>query len=469
MVETQGPVAEKLPTEAKDFDLEDGSPSSISNGDRISVAKPAQTAPHLIPAEKMSQLLLSEGPLAIRFITKALSSQIDGFKDLSASKQRRLIMSALEAGDRENAVIFAKIGWGQWSARKVDASEFEKEREVTNVANSKVKDLVSQERRRSSNNGANIKKVSSSLKRELGIQDRSMFLDENAVASEDEDEDSGPPGHEARNDFYDDHELNEHQTLPYDHIKRRKSSVVYADSTPDDPEQELISHAIRPMLKNYSHRRSSSKLRSPSISQRTSFRAANGSSEFLSETSRRRLSSTTDDHINRNMIDFQLGAQKHQEVLGKTSRGREPRASFSKESSIRSTLSSHPAHTTSAIPISNTVKTESAVYQGSADKLSSLSPQQKSHLDHSDTDEEDWERIGAESLRNSRAASLIRSPNMVAASNFQADQLPSHLSLSPPALEPRSNKEESPKRESPKRDPPADTQDAAFLLMSLKS
>ena len=143
--------------------------------------------------------------------------------------------------------------------------------------------------------------------------------------------------------------------------------------------------------------------------------------------------------------------------------------SFSKESSIRSTLSSHPAHTTSAIPISNTVKTESAVYQGSADKLSSLSPQQKSHLDHSDTDEEDWERIGAESLRNSRAASLIRSPNMVAASNFQADQLPSHLSLSPPALEPRSNKEESPKRESPKRDPPADTQDAAFLLMSLKS
>ena len=55
----------------------------------------AQQAAQQVTPEKLSQLLLDKGPLAIRFITKALSQEIPKFADLSASKQRRLIMLSL--------------------------------------------------------------------------------------------------------------------------------------------------------------------------------------------------------------------------------------------------------------------------------------------------------------------------------------------------------------------------------------
>lgn len=434
------------------------SPPRENNGH---VAKPTALSPQAVPPEKMSQLLLAEGPLAIRFITKALCKEVDGFKHLSASKQRRLIMGALEAGDRDNSVIFAKIGWGQWSARKVGERDFEKEREATNIANSKIKDLVSQERRRSSNGGAGVKKPSAPVKREFEVHERPVFLDENAVASEDEDDDNGPS---TRDEFYDENDLNENPTIPYDHFKRRKSSVVYGDSPPEEPGHESISQAIRPILKNYGRRRSSSKLLSPSLSKRGSYRGSNGSSDLISETSRRRLSSTTDEFPGRNMIDLQVRAPKDPEFLGEHSRGREPRSSFSKESSIRSTLAAHSAYRTS--PAGRLAATGSDIIprKDSAYQLSSPSPRESNHPDRSDTDEEDWEHIGAESLRNSRAPSLIRSPNMNPAPNLPADHQPSHMSLSPPAMK------ESDKREkAQQQEPVAETEDAAILLMSLKS
>ncbi|CUS24064.1 LAQU0S13e02476g1_1 [Lachancea quebecensis] len=435
------------------------SPARENNGH---VARTTALSPQAVPPEKMSQLLLAEGPLAIRFITKALCKEVEGFKHLSASKQRRLIMGALESGDRRNSVIFAKIGWGQWSAHKVESSDFEKEREATNVANSKIKDLVSQERRRSStNNGAGVKKPSAPIKREFEVHDRSVFLDENAVASEDEDDDNGHP---ARDEFYDENDLNENPTIPYDHFKRRKSSVVYGDSPPEEPEYESISQAIRPIFKNYGRRRSSSKLLSPSLSKRGSYRGSNGSSDILSEPSRRRLSSTTDECSGRSMIDLQVRAQKDPEFLGEHSRGREPRSSFSKESSIRSTLVAHSTYRASPAGRLVASGSDSVPRKDSAYQLSSPSPRESDHPDRSDTDEEDWEHIGAESLRNSRAPSLIRSPNMNPVPNLPADHQPSYLSLSPPAMN-DSDRDGKPRQQ----EPVAETEDAAILLMSLKS
>lgn len=76
----------------------------------------AEITPH-----RLANLLIRKGPLAIRLITAQLAVEVPGFELLSLSKQRRLIMAAMDQGDPENNVVFEKIGWGQWAVRKVDS------------------------------------------------------------------------------------------------------------------------------------------------------------------------------------------------------------------------------------------------------------------------------------------------------------------------------------------------------------
>jgi len=93
-----------------------------------------------VTPERLAHLLLKTGPLAIRHITSNLAKQIQGFEKLSLSKQRRLIMSCLDQGYQDESIIFEKIGWGQWSAKKVEPENFIKERNAVRIANAKVKD-----------------------------------------------------------------------------------------------------------------------------------------------------------------------------------------------------------------------------------------------------------------------------------------------------------------------------------------
>lgn len=74
-----------------------------------------------ITPTRIANLLIRKGPLPIRHITGQLSLEVQGFEMLSLSKQRRLIMAAMEQIDPENNVLFEKIGWGQWAVRKVDS------------------------------------------------------------------------------------------------------------------------------------------------------------------------------------------------------------------------------------------------------------------------------------------------------------------------------------------------------------
>lgn len=74
-----------------------------------------------VTPEKLANLLLIQGPLPIRHITSHLALTIPGFGDLSLSKQRRLIISALDSVDPVNQVRFDKVGWGRWAARKTDS------------------------------------------------------------------------------------------------------------------------------------------------------------------------------------------------------------------------------------------------------------------------------------------------------------------------------------------------------------
>ena len=79
-----------------------------------------QVASKITPT-RLANLLIRKGPLPIRHITSQLSIEVHGFEMLSLSKQRRLIMAAMEQVDPENNVVFEKIGWGQWAVRKVDS------------------------------------------------------------------------------------------------------------------------------------------------------------------------------------------------------------------------------------------------------------------------------------------------------------------------------------------------------------
>ncbi|GMG40335.1 unnamed protein product [Ambrosiozyma monospora] len=76
-----------------------------------------------ITSNRVANILLSEGPLPIRHLTSHLVSQVPAFGHLSLSKQRRLIMAALESGDSVNCCVFEKVGWGQWEARRTTTEE----------------------------------------------------------------------------------------------------------------------------------------------------------------------------------------------------------------------------------------------------------------------------------------------------------------------------------------------------------
>ncbi|SCV04637.1 LAMI_0H17722g1_1 [Lachancea mirantina] len=397
-----------------------------------------------VTPEILSQLLLIKGPLAIRFITQALAEAIPGFKALSASKQRRVIMGVLETGDAQNGVVFAKIGWGQWSARKVDPEVFEKEREATNIANAKIKDAVSQERRRSSSS----KRHGSRKEREFlfGSGSQAGFLfDENALASEEEDEDIDADEEDAS------HATN------YDVMKRRKSSVVFADA-PEDLDNELKWPSIRPLLKN-NRRRSSSKVRAQSISKPGSFR---GSVVSLGSSGSTELITTAAlDLKSRSSTDLQASVDHDQDLGANRLHNREARMSFSKESSIRSTLLAHASHRVS--PLQKAVE---SLPVGGGEKVShsnfsSTSPQPLRDLDQSDTDEEDWERIGAASLRNSSDRSSVQSPQLEPTAPLQQ---PPRMAL---ATSPKLPTADTSKKRTHRG--AEDPEDAAFLLMSLKS
>lgn len=90
--------------------------------------------PSLLAKHYLPDILLQHGPLAIRHLTAYLIASIPGFSNIPPAKQRRLVVGALEgrggssgtgessgalaAGGVNGDVIFEKVGWGRWDARK---------------------------------------------------------------------------------------------------------------------------------------------------------------------------------------------------------------------------------------------------------------------------------------------------------------------------------------------------------------
>ncbi|ODQ63732.1 hypothetical protein NADFUDRAFT_44033 [Nadsonia fulvescens var. elongata DSM 6958] len=118
----------------------------------------ALAAAAAITNERIGKFLIATGPLSIRHITTHLSVSVPNFAELSLSKQRRLIMSVLDVsslGDdakspsNSNGYSFEKVGWGRWAAKKVSGSTSAKTTPIIKAISPKLSSSVPNPRRSS--------------------------------------------------------------------------------------------------------------------------------------------------------------------------------------------------------------------------------------------------------------------------------------------------------------------------------
>jgi Putative Sin3 binding protein len=100
-------------------DLNAGSLSSQHGFESAGAITSALLAKHHLP-----EILLVNGPLAIRHIMGYLTTSVPGFSGIPPAKARRLVVGALEGrgsggegGGVNGDVKFEKVGWGRWDAR----------------------------------------------------------------------------------------------------------------------------------------------------------------------------------------------------------------------------------------------------------------------------------------------------------------------------------------------------------------
>ncbi|KAK0621253.1 putative Sin3 binding protein-domain-containing protein [Bombardia bombarda] len=79
--------------------------------------------PAMLAKFHLPEILLNQGPLALRHIMGYLTTSVPGFAGIPPAKARRLVVGALEGrggegGGLNGDVEFEKVGWGRWDARR---------------------------------------------------------------------------------------------------------------------------------------------------------------------------------------------------------------------------------------------------------------------------------------------------------------------------------------------------------------
>ena len=94
--------------------------SKLDDLDAVGAITPGMLAKHHLPG-----ILLEHGPLAIRHVMGYLTTSVPGFSGIPPAKARRLVVGALEGrgsdgqqGGIDGNVMFEKVGWGRWDARR---------------------------------------------------------------------------------------------------------------------------------------------------------------------------------------------------------------------------------------------------------------------------------------------------------------------------------------------------------------
>lgn len=105
-----------LATSHPDSDLDLGDAGDLDSTGAIT---PGMLAKHHLP-----EIMLHQGPLAIRHVMGYLTTSVPGFSRIPPAKARRLVVAALEGRGCEQGsasdgdVVFEKVGWGRWDARR---------------------------------------------------------------------------------------------------------------------------------------------------------------------------------------------------------------------------------------------------------------------------------------------------------------------------------------------------------------
>lgn len=111
-----------------DIDLEDavehaaslGHPQALSSAALSGLESAGAITPSMLARDYLPDVLLPNGPMAIRHVLAALTQTVPGFSRIPPAKARRIVVAGLEGrgGGGENGdVLFEKVGWGRWDAR----------------------------------------------------------------------------------------------------------------------------------------------------------------------------------------------------------------------------------------------------------------------------------------------------------------------------------------------------------------
>lgn len=404
-----------------------------------------------ITAARLANLLIRKGPLPIRHITSQLAIEVPSFELLSLSKQRRLIMAAMEQTDNSNNVVFEKIGWGQWAVRKVDSDFIVTEgtestldietavvdsklplinvHELRNQANLKLGWSKKTKRRESITNNKtnlhNLKLPNEKLEMDVAIASDSEDESDDIIEDDKEEEEDDDEDEDDDELFaFDDESINKFKKSsppikfakrvplkvsppPGEYPRNRRRSSNSSINKPGFRNLVFNRSRLNSMenLDNYiksSAQNSNISINSPQPPSSmpnppSQFYHSSGSTSALS------VSPPLNSWNGNNYIHS--GDATSPESIAATLNGGNRRKSSFNESHLRSTLSSSLPKTPqmssphAASQLLNIVNLLNKPYDNAQHANSTPSITEQLSKGYSDTDEEDWATIGAESLR----------------------------------------------------------------------
>lgn len=111
-----------VPQLDSDIDLQDEHAQSRDKPQpTVEIDNVGDITPAMLAKLHLPEILLQQGPLAIRHVMGYLTTSVPGFARIPPAKARRLVVAALESrgnGGANGEVIFEKVGWGRWDAHR---------------------------------------------------------------------------------------------------------------------------------------------------------------------------------------------------------------------------------------------------------------------------------------------------------------------------------------------------------------
>ncbi|KAF1809355.1 hypothetical protein P152DRAFT_403320 [Eremomyces bilateralis CBS 781.70] len=98
-------------------------PQALSSAALSGLEAAGAISPSMLATHHLPDILLNNGPVAIRHVLSHLTQTVPGFSRIAPPKARRIVVAALEGragGGHHGEVVFEKVGWGRWDARYRD-------------------------------------------------------------------------------------------------------------------------------------------------------------------------------------------------------------------------------------------------------------------------------------------------------------------------------------------------------------